>query len=80
MLLTENTSKAGAKQEQCQDTQLPSGTVLSQGTLPVKTNAWKSTEVSHLQPFPVAALTNYRQPSALNQHKWVILQFCRLEV
>ncbi|KAM9073624.1 LOW QUALITY PROTEIN: ENTH domain-containing protein 1 [Megaptera novaeangliae] len=40
----ENTSKAGLKQEQCQDIQLPSRTVLSQETLPVKINAWKSTE------------------------------------
>ncbi|XP_036722880.1 ENTH domain-containing protein 1 [Balaenoptera musculus] len=39
-----NTSKAGLKQEQCQDIQLPSRTVLSQETLPVKINAWKSTE------------------------------------
>ncbi|XP_061062050.1 ENTH domain-containing protein 1 [Eubalaena glacialis] len=39
-----NTSKAGLKQEQCQDIQLPSGTVLSQETLPLKINAWKSTE------------------------------------
>lgn len=51
MLLTENTSKAGSKQEQCQDTQLPCGNVLSQETLPVKINAWKSTEVSHLWQF-----------------------------
>lgn len=47
MLLTENTSKAGQKQEQCQDTEVPSGTVLSQETLPIKINAWKSAEVSH---------------------------------
>ncbi|XP_058937052.1 ENTH domain-containing protein 1 [Kogia breviceps] len=39
-----NTSKAGLKQEQCQDIQLPSRTVLSQETLPLKVNAWKSTE------------------------------------
>ncbi|XP_057599287.1 ENTH domain-containing protein 1 [Hippopotamus amphibius kiboko] len=39
-----NTSKSGLKQEQCQDIQLPSGTVLSQETLPLKINAWKSTE------------------------------------
>ncbi|XP_007102391.2 ENTH domain-containing protein 1 [Physeter macrocephalus] len=39
-----NTSKAGLKQEQCQDIQLPSRTVLSQETLPLKINAWKSTE------------------------------------
>ena len=51
MLLTENTSKAGLKQEQCQDIQLPSRTVLSQETLPVKINAWKSTEVSHYSSF-----------------------------
>ena len=47
MLLTENTSKAGQKQEQCQDIEVPSGTVLSHETLPIKINAWKSTEVSH---------------------------------
>ncbi|EFB26752.1 hypothetical protein PANDA_002538, partial [Ailuropoda melanoleuca] len=39
-----NASKAGSKQEQCQDTQLLCGNVLSQETPPVKTNAWKSTE------------------------------------
>ncbi|XP_038406426.1 ENTH domain-containing protein 1 isoform X1 [Canis lupus familiaris] len=39
-----NASKAGLKQEQCQDIQLPSGTMLSQETLPVKINSWKSTE------------------------------------
>ncbi|XP_060980180.1 ENTH domain-containing protein 1 [Dama dama] len=39
-----NTSKAGQKQEQCQDIEVPSGTVLSQETLPIKINAWKSTE------------------------------------
>ncbi|XP_027399316.1 ENTH domain-containing protein 1 [Bos indicus x Bos taurus] len=38
-----NTSKAGQKQEQCQDMEVPSGTVLSQET-PIKINAWKSTE------------------------------------
>ncbi|XP_045321859.1 ENTH domain-containing protein 1 isoform X3 [Leopardus geoffroyi] len=42
--LPENASKAGLKQEQRQDIQLPSGTVLSQETPPVKTNVWKSTE------------------------------------
>nr|XP_058165227.1 ENTH domain-containing protein 1 isoform X1 [Dasypus novemcinctus] len=41
---TESASKAGLKQEQGQNTQLPSGTALSQETLPVKINAWKSTE------------------------------------
>ncbi|KAF5913888.1 hypothetical protein HPG69_018772 [Diceros bicornis minor] len=41
---TENASKAGLKQEQCQDVQLPSETVLSQETLPFKINAWKSME------------------------------------
>ncbi|KAI4586134.1 hypothetical protein MJG53_003921 [Ovis ammon polii x Ovis aries] len=41
---TENTSKAGQKQEQCQDIEVPSGTVLSQETLPVEINAWKLTE------------------------------------
>ncbi|CAK7296879.1 ENTH domain-containing protein 1 [Vulpes lagopus] len=40
----QNASKAGLKQEQCQDIQLPSGTMLSQETLPVKINSWKSTE------------------------------------
>ncbi|XP_059969933.1 ENTH domain-containing protein 1 [Mesoplodon densirostris] len=39
-----NTSKARLKQEQCQDIQLPNRTVLSQETLPLKINAWKSTE------------------------------------
>ncbi|XP_025873216.1 ENTH domain-containing protein 1 isoform X1 [Vulpes vulpes] len=39
-----NASKAGLKEEQCQDIQLPSGTMLSQETLPVKINSWKSTE------------------------------------
>ncbi|XP_058597198.1 ENTH domain-containing protein 1 isoform X2 [Neofelis nebulosa] len=42
--LPENASKAGLKQEQRQDIQLPSGTVLSQETPPVKVNVWKSTE------------------------------------
>uniref|UniRef100_A0A4W2H404 ENTH domain containing 1 n=1 Tax=Bos indicus x Bos taurus TaxID=30522 RepID=A0A4W2H404_BOBOX len=46
-----NTSKAGQKQEQCQDMEVPSGTVLSQET-PIKINAWKSTEVSRHQYFP----------------------------
>ena len=50
MLLTENTSKAGQKQEQCQDMEVPSGSVLSQET-PIKINAWKSTEVSHHSGF-----------------------------
>ncbi|XP_004700734.1 ENTH domain-containing protein 1 [Echinops telfairi] len=39
-----NTSKAGSKQEQCQHPLLPSGTTLSQETLPVKITAWDSTE------------------------------------
>ncbi|XP_008072315.1 ENTH domain-containing protein 1 [Carlito syrichta] len=39
-----NTSKAGLKQEQCQDIQLPTGTVLSQEALPLEMHAWKSTE------------------------------------
>ncbi|XP_069347607.1 ENTH domain-containing protein 1 [Eulemur rufifrons] len=39
-----NASKAGLKQEQCQDILLPTGTVLSQETLPLKINAWKSTD------------------------------------
>ncbi|ELK07997.1 ENTH domain-containing protein 1 [Pteropus alecto] len=39
-----NAAKAGFKQEQCQDIQLSSGTVLSQETLPLEFNAWKSTE------------------------------------
>ncbi|XP_040089300.1 ENTH domain-containing protein 1 [Oryx dammah] len=39
-----NTSKAGQKQEQCQDIEVPSGTGLSQETLPVEINAWKLTE------------------------------------
>ncbi|XP_008572405.1 PREDICTED: ENTH domain-containing protein 1 [Galeopterus variegatus] len=39
-----NTSKAGLKHEQCPDIQLFTGTVLSQETLPLKINAWKSTE------------------------------------
>ncbi|CAI9165950.1 unnamed protein product [Rangifer tarandus platyrhynchus] len=38
-----NTSKAGQKQEQCQDIEVPRGTVLPQETLPVKINAQKST-------------------------------------
>ncbi|XP_053750672.1 ENTH domain-containing protein 1 isoform X2 [Panthera pardus] len=41
---TKNASKAGLKQEQRQDIHLPSGTVLSQETPPVKMNVWKSTE------------------------------------
>ncbi|XP_060046858.1 ENTH domain-containing protein 1 isoform X2 [Erinaceus europaeus] len=40
----ENASKVGLRQEQSQDIQLPSGTVLTQETLPLKVNAWKSTE------------------------------------
>ncbi|XP_075408735.1 ENTH domain-containing protein 1 [Tenrec ecaudatus] len=39
-----NASKAGSKNEQCQHPPLPSGTALSQETLPVKITAWKSTE------------------------------------
>nr|KAF6494713.1 ENTH domain containing 1 [Rousettus aegyptiacus] len=39
-----NASKAGFKQEQCQDIQLSGGAVLSQETLPLEFNAWKSTE------------------------------------
>ncbi|XP_067554850.1 ENTH domain-containing protein 1 [Pseudorca crassidens] len=39
-----NTSKAGLKQEQCQDIQLPSRSVSSQEILPLKINAWKSAE------------------------------------
>ncbi|XP_012656580.1 ENTH domain-containing protein 1 [Otolemur garnettii] len=39
-----NSSKAGLKQEHCQDSLLPTGTVLSQETLPFKINAWKSTD------------------------------------
>ncbi|XP_062057860.1 ENTH domain-containing protein 1 [Lepus europaeus] len=39
-----NASKAGLKQEQCQDTQLPAGTALSQESLPLVFSAWKSTE------------------------------------
>uniref|UniRef100_A0A8C8YMP0 ENTH domain containing 1 n=1 Tax=Prolemur simus TaxID=1328070 RepID=A0A8C8YMP0_PROSS len=39
-----NASKAVLKQEQCQDILLPTGTVLSQETLPLKINAWKSTD------------------------------------
>ncbi|XP_054575523.1 ENTH domain-containing protein 1 [Eptesicus fuscus] len=41
---TGNTSKAGWKQEQWQDSQLPGDAVLSQETLPFKFSAWKSTE------------------------------------
>ncbi|XP_036106661.1 ENTH domain-containing protein 1 [Molossus molossus] len=41
---TDNTSKAEWKQEQWQDIQLPSETVLPQETLPLKFNAWKSTD------------------------------------
>ncbi|XP_007939957.1 ENTH domain-containing protein 1 [Orycteropus afer afer] len=37
-------SKTGWRQEQCQNIQLPSETALSQETLPLKINAWKSTE------------------------------------
>lgn len=51
MLLTENTSKAGLKQEQCQDIQLPGRSVSSQEILPLKINAWKSAEVSHYSSF-----------------------------
>ncbi|KAM9230779.1 ENTH domain-containing protein 1 [Dugong dugon] len=43
-LRKQNSSKAGSKQEQCQNIQLPSETALSQETLPLKINAWKSTE------------------------------------
>ncbi|XP_019590000.2 ENTH domain-containing protein 1 [Rhinolophus sinicus] len=39
-----NASKEGLKPEQCQDILLPSRTVLSQETLPLKLNACKSTE------------------------------------
>ncbi|XP_036157756.1 ENTH domain-containing protein 1 [Myotis myotis] len=41
---TENTSKAGWKQEQWQDIQQPGDAVLSQETLPLNFTAWKSTE------------------------------------
>ncbi|XP_070264103.1 ENTH domain-containing protein 1 [Myotis yumanensis] len=41
---TENTSKAGWKQEQWQDIQQPGDAVLSQEALPLKFTAWKSTE------------------------------------
>lgn len=51
MSLAENASKAGFKQEQCQDIQLSGGAVLSQETLPLEFNAWKSTEVSHRSAF-----------------------------
>lgn len=51
MLLTETTSKTRLKQEHCHDIQLPSETVLSQEMLPLKINAWKSTEVSHYSSF-----------------------------
>lgn len=80
MLLTENTSKAGQKQEQCQDIEVPRGTVLPQETLPVKINAQKSTAVSHHSSVAVAALTNSQQLSASNQHSSSIWQPCSLEV
>lgn len=48
---TESTPKAGWKQEQWQDIPLPGEAVLSQETLPLKLNAWKSTEVSHCSSF-----------------------------
>ncbi|XP_055107925.1 ENTH domain-containing protein 1 isoform X4 [Symphalangus syndactylus] len=40
----ENVCKAGLKQEHCQDVHLPTETVLSQETLPLKIHGWKSTE------------------------------------
>ncbi|XP_045866781.1 ENTH domain-containing protein 1 [Meles meles] len=67
-----NTSKAGVKQEQCQDPQLPSGTALSQGTLPVKTSAWKSTEDLMLfyedDPKPLLPTI---PPSIISSTKWL---------
>ncbi|XP_058287902.1 ENTH domain-containing protein 1 isoform X2 [Hylobates moloch] len=39
-----NVCKAGLKQEHCQDVHLPTETVLSQETLPLKIHGWKSTE------------------------------------
>ncbi|XP_003419873.1 ENTH domain-containing protein 1 [Loxodonta africana] len=39
-----NASQAGSKQEQWQNIQLPGETALSQETLPLRINAWKSTE------------------------------------
>ncbi|XP_022374556.1 ENTH domain-containing protein 1 [Enhydra lutris kenyoni] len=67
-----NTSKAGVRQEQCQDTQLPSGTALSQGTQLVKTNAWKSTEDLMLfyedEPKPLLPTI---PPSIISSTKWL---------
>uniref|UniRef100_A0A8C6DRH7 ENTH domain containing 1 n=1 Tax=Moschus moschiferus TaxID=68415 RepID=A0A8C6DRH7_MOSMO len=40
-----NTSKAGQRQEPCQDIEVPSGAVLSQETLPIKVNAWKTEDL-----------------------------------
>nr|XP_054962050.1 ENTH domain-containing protein 1 isoform X11 [Pan paniscus]XP_054962051.1 ENTH domain-containing protein 1 isoform X11 [Pan paniscus] len=40
----ENVCKAGLKQEHCQDVHLPTETMLSQETLPLKIHGWKSTE------------------------------------
>ncbi|XP_054399461.2 ENTH domain-containing protein 1 isoform X2 [Pongo abelii] len=40
----ENVCKAGLKQEHCQDVHLPTETMLSQETLPLKIPGWKSTE------------------------------------
>ncbi|XP_016794694.2 ENTH domain-containing protein 1 isoform X2 [Pan troglodytes] len=39
-----NVCKAGLKQEHCQDVHLPTETMLSQETLPLKIHGWKSTE------------------------------------
>ncbi|XP_054399462.2 ENTH domain-containing protein 1 isoform X3 [Pongo abelii] len=39
-----NVCKAGLKQEHCQDVHLPTETMLSQETLPLKIPGWKSTE------------------------------------
>lgn len=61
MLLTENASKAGLKQEQCQDTQLPAGTALSQESLPLVFSAWKSTEVSRF-PLPQRHTATHSRP------------------
>ncbi|XP_025737674.2 ENTH domain-containing protein 1 isoform X1 [Callorhinus ursinus] len=67
-----NASKAGLKQEQCQDTQLRSGTVLSQETLPVKINTWKSTEDLMLfcedDPKPLLPTI---PPSIISSTKWL---------
>uniref|UniRef100_A0A673UBY7 ENTH domain containing 1 n=1 Tax=Suricata suricatta TaxID=37032 RepID=A0A673UBY7_SURSU len=67
-----NAYEAGLKQEQRQDTPLPSRAVLFRGTLPAEINAWKSTEDLMLfyedDPKPVLPTI---PPSVISSTKWL---------